>query len=61
MEYYSTIEWIWVHCSEVDEPRAHVTEGSQENEYPILMHVYAIWKKNSADGPICRERLETQM
>ena len=30
-------ERIWVHSSEVDEPRACYTECSQKNKYHILM------------------------
>ena len=34
-------EWIWVSCSEVDEPRACYTEWSklEKNKYSILMHI----------------------
>ena len=46
MECYSVTaikkEWIWISCSEVNEPRAYYTEWSQKekNKYYILMHTY---------------------
>ena len=37
-------EWIWVSCSETDEPRACYTVWShkKKNKYRILMHVCGI-------------------
>ena len=37
-------EWIWVHSSEIDEPRAYDTEWIKSEREKLMLHINAyIW------------------
>ena len=60
MEYYLAIkEWMWVSCSEVDEPRPIEWSKSEREKQASYVNAY-IWK-NGVDEPICREGMGRQM